>query len=180
MSLDYTITSPAVISGPSSSELFFQLGGDSINFRAPTGLSSTYDFVLPPTIGTQGQILALNSGLETEWVDTIVQSFTATDTVDFISSNLSFIQITNMILTPPAGTYYCNFSSFSDGDLEFAIFVDGNQIVESTRRGTGNSETLFTITVVTVDGNDDIEVRSRTLGGSYTIFERTLVVNRLA
>jgi len=183
MSLDYIITSPLVIDGPSSSELFFQLGGDSINLRAPTGLSSTYEFVLPPTIGTQDQILTLNSSLETEWTNKNSVFFDITeDTTTFTSTNTTFLVIPSMTLTPPAGTYYCVFCANISNAINYELYEGNNNIIGTERTTFTNSseECVGTVGIATVDGTQAINVRSRLDSGfSYTIFQRALFINRI-
>jgi len=182
MSLNYIITSPLVIDGPSSSELFFQLGGNSINLRAPTGLSSTYEFVLPPTIGTQDQVLTLNSSLETEWRDNVtgrIQTFSVSSASIFSTTGSSYQIVTDMELTPPAGTYYCIFSSSGGDTIEYIFFVDNTSILSSVRRvDTINRDNLFTIAVLTVNGSEDITVRARnfSFSGAIEIRERSLTI----
>lgn len=183
----YIITSPLEINGTSISELFLEVGANSINVQSPSGLSSTYDFILPLNLGTQGQVLTLNSSLETIWSNpsttVTVQSNIVEDTLSFTSSNTNYQIIPSMTLTPSQGTYYCNFSTYSDGDVECAIFVDGNIVNSSVRTGIGNAETIFLVARATVNGSQDIDVRARRLisgPSNYTIFQRTLVANRLS
>ena len=87
MSLNYIVSSPLVIDGTTLSELSLNIGGDSINIVTSSSLSSTYNFVLPPNIGSQNQILTLNSSLETEWktnsASGSIQFFSLNDTTTF-------------------------------------------------------------------------------------------------
>ena len=182
MSINYIITSPAVINGTGTSQCSLDIGGDSINIQTPSGLSNTYNFVLPPDIGIQDQVLTLNSSLETEYTNGgIILSESVSDTNVYSNTNTTYLLIPSMTLTPPAGTYYCNFSTYTDGAVDCAIFVDGTIVSESIRTGTGPVETLSTLAVVTVNGSQNIEVRSEMIGGSsYNISERVLVVNLLS
>lgn len=181
MSLDYTITSPAVVSGSTSSEVSLTSNGNSISLITPSVLSSTYNFVFPPNIGTQNQVLKLNSSLETGWDNTgggVFFDFVE-DTITFTTSSTSYQLIPNMILTPPSGTYYCIFNSGSSGRLEFAIFVDGAELINSSRViDTGiPGEILETFGLITVNGSQSIEIRGRSLNGfSYSSRERILYI----
>jgi len=182
MSLDYTITSPAVISGSTSSEVSLTSNGNSISLITPSGLT-TYNFVLPPNLGTQNQVLRLNSSLETEWGNTnttggVFFDFVE-DTVPFTSTSTIYQLIPSMILTPPSGTYYCIFNADIAEDMEYAIFVDGvilNETIRVNRLDSG--ESVDSLGLATVNGSQSIEVRSRSLfGSSYDVNERILYIN---
>ena len=180
MSLNYNVTSPAVINGTGTSQCSLDMGGDSINIQTPSGLSNIYNFVLPPDIGIQDQVLTLNSSLETDWVNFVeaVQSYSVLDNTSFSSTSTSFVLVPSMILTPPAGTYYVIFNSYGSALIEYAIFVGGSILNETVRQiDTNNEEDLTSIAVVTVNGSDDIDVRARSTNGStMDIFERKLLI----
>ena len=183
MSLDYTITSPLLISGTSISELKLNSGGNFINIITPSGLSNTYNFVLPPDIGVQRQILKLNPSLETEWVNRNIIYDIVSDTSTYSNTNSSYLLVPSMTLTPPANTYYVIFNTIIDDELEMAIFVDGTIINNSFRRTFSNDdkESITIIATTTVNGSQSIEVRARTTFtfSSYTIYRRTLFVNKI-
>jgi len=179
MSLDYIITSPVVIDGTTLSNLSLEFGGDSINLSTPSSLLNTYDIVLPPNLGLQNQVLTLNSSLETIWADIItgtVDSFSVSSDIPFFASSAVVTIIPNTTITPPTGTYYCNFSS-SGSNTTLAIFVDGNIINSSTRRATGSDESISIVTVVTVNGSQSIDIRATS--SSVTIFERTFIIIKI-
>lgn len=176
----YIITSPATVSGPSSSEVLFNSGGNIITFKPPDTLSNTYNFVLPPNIGTQDQILTLNSSLETEWTTSnSIFSEIVEDTTTYTNTNAFDLLIPGMTITPPAGTYYCIFTADIDNDIEFQIYEGINNITESSRSNILDSdESVGTIAIATVNGTEAIEVRAFT-GSSYTVYERSLFINRV-
>ena len=189
MSLDYIITSPLLISGISTSELKLNSGGNSINVITPSGLSNTYNFVLPASNGVQDQVLGLNSSLETEWINNpnssnIFFDFVE-DTTVFTSTSTSYLLIPSMTLTPPAGDYFCIFNATATGNVEYALFVGGVIINETIRDNPASSskESFDTLFVVTVNGSESIEVRAKIsssgIGSSFDINERILFINEV-
>lgn len=187
---NYIITSPLEINSSSSlsPELIFDIGINSINLQAPSTLSSNYNFILPPDIGTQGQVLTLDSSLATEWNDNVsgvTQQFNVSDAFPFTGNNPSFVKIPNMGITPPTGTYFCIFNGQVEGGArsECRFSVDSSGVNESIRRidSSTNEDTVFTTAVITVDGTEEINVQSRvaSLIGVYTIGNRTLIIYRV-
>jgi len=72
-----------------------------------------------------------------------------------------------MTITPPAGTYFCIFNSYGDG--EFAIFVDGNIITESVRQVLNMTENINTCEIITVNGTETIDIRGRVINVSQRV-----------
>ena len=181
MSLYYIVTSPLLISGSGSSELKLNSGGSFINIITPLGLSNTYNLVLPPDIGVQRQVLGLKPSLETDWINrTSVINNTVSDDIDFFSTNTSYILIPSMTLIPPAGTYYCIFSTYllNNGDISCFITVGGSTVIESLRVTDGENSPLSTIVIITVNGSQTVEVQAS--GTNFQVGERVLILNRLS
>ena len=190
MSLEYNIDSPLEVKNSTLSEVSFDSTGGSVNLLTPSGLSSTYNFVLPPYIGSQNQLLTLNSSLETEWVSNVgnLQSFSASDTITFSGLSGSYILVPSMTLTPPAGKYYAIFNSYgfassfgSARDLEYAFSVGGVVIPESFRiveSVAAARKNLITTQIITLNGSETIEVVIRSIG-NFSIFERILLLYKV-
>ena len=83
-----------------------------------------------------------------------------------------------MSLTPPAGTYYYNFTTYTRNPIDIAVFISGVFINETFRSSNGAFESLSLVTVLTVNGTETIDIKARgNLNGR--ILERTLIANRL-
>jgi len=172
---------------------------DSVEFitietPSPT---NTYTFVLPDSLGTDGQILSRNSSGGTQWIDNVPQIVTnliARSDVTYSNTSFKFyVLVDSMFLTPPAGTYYCMFSSSANitrfDKLDISFFVDGVIQPESLRRCNVTSPGILDnlhdavmIGIYTVDGTQTIDVRAQLNNqpGVYTFYTRNLIALKIS
>ena len=116
-------------------------------------------------------------------------SVVATDTS---TPSSTYVVISGMQLTPPAGVYLVMFSASgetnsSDALNNYTIFIGGLQDYGSTRglggtAGTANFETaLYTQAIADLSGGSaNIDVRYASTNGTFTIHWRSLILIKLS
>lgn len=117
-----------------------------------------------------------------------VSNYSASATNTITSTSLTDVLITDMTVTPPAGTYAVYFSTpvVNSGNGAQRVFVSiyagGSQIPESERfvgMSGGATACIATQCILTVNGSQAVEARWRAAAGTNTAYQRSLVLVKL-
>lgn len=99
-----------------------------------------------------------------------------------------YTAITNMTLTPPAGTHWCSFSSTffpSSGSAMFDLAIHVNSVIVSHSKrvigGSGSNFGVHTLAVISTPGGQAVDVRfvRTSVSGTTNIYERSLYCLRI-
>lgn len=127
----------------------------------------------------QGELIGTSTG---------IRSYTATSSTLFSTTSATDVVISDMTITPSAGTYTIWYHSSSDivgnnNDAYVTIYRNGAAITDSVRRIRTSVNTMYstqsTMTIVTFDGAQSCEVYVRTSSGTLNVRERSIILIRI-
>lgn len=120
-------------------------------------------------------------------IDDGPQIYEATADTDATTTSATYVVMTGMNVTPPAGRYSITFSSSQKANagginVLTAVFVGGVIIANSVRRRNSAVDAgIACETIATTDGSQTIDIRWQVDGGgTATVHERALIVHRVA